>query len=139
MVDKPKDELRERPLPELLRELSQQMATLVRQEIDLAKAEITEKGKTAGLGAGMFGAAGVMGLATLGAFTGFLILVLSVALSPWLSALIVTVLYAIIAGVLALQGRRKVKQATPPVPEQTVESVKEDIRWAKDQKRSAGR
>jgi MFS family permease len=133
------NELRQEPIGNLLKRLSQETTQLVRQEIDLAKAEMTEKGKRAGIGAGMFGAAGVVGLLALGALTAFFIMLLDGALANWLSALIVAVVYGAIAGVLALRGRDKVQEATPPVPEQTVETVKEDIQWAKTRTRSAGR
>lgn len=132
------NELRQEPIGNLLKRLSQETTQLVRQEIDLAKAEMTEKGKRAGIGAGMFGAAGVVGLLALGALTAFFIMLLDGALANWLSALIVAVVYGAIAGVLALRGRDKVQEATPPVPEQTVETVKEDIQWAKTQRQSAG-
>jgi uncharacterized membrane protein YqjE len=124
------DDLKERSLPELLKQLSQETATLVRQEIDLAKAEVSERGKKAGLGLGMFGAAGVTALLALMAFTAFLILLLAEAVDGWVAALIVTVVYGAVAAVLGLQGKEKVKEATPPAP-QTVETVKEDIEWAK--------
>jgi MFS family permease len=133
------NELRQEPIGNLLKQLSQETTQLVRQEIDLAKAEMTEKGKRAGIGAGMFGAAGVVGLLALGALTAFFIMLLDGALANWLSALIVAVVYGAIAGVLALRGRDKVQEATPPVPEQTVETVKEDVQWAKTRTRSAGR
>jgi len=133
------NELRQEPIGNLLKRLSQETTQLVRQEIDLAKAEMTEKGKRAGIGAGMFGAAGVVGLLALGALTAFFIMLLDGALANWLSALIVAVVYGAIAGVLALRGRDKVQEATPPVPEQTVETVKEDIQWAKTRTRSAER
>jgi len=131
-------DLREQPIGELLKQLSQQTATLVRQELELAKAEATEKGKKAGVGAGMFGAAGIVGFLALGALTACVILALDLAMPGWLAALIVTLVYAAIAGVLALTGRDRLKEATPPVP-QTVETVKEDVEWAKTQTRSAGR
>ena len=118
-------------LAELMRRLSDQSTLLVRQELDLAKAELAEKGKQAGLGAGMFGGAAVFGLYAVGALTAALILALSLAVVGWLAALIVTVLYAAIAGVLALVGRSKVRQGVPPVPERAVESVKEDVQAAK--------
>jgi MFS family permease len=133
------NELRQEPIGNLLKRLSQETTQLVRQEIDLAKAEMTEKGKRAGIGAGMFGAAGVVGLLALGALTAFFIMLLDGALANWLSALIVAVVYGAIAGVLALRGRDKVQEATPPVPEQTIETVKEDVQWAKTRTRSAGR
>ena len=118
----PTDDLKEKPLADLLRQLSQETATLVRQELELAKAEIATTGKKAGLGAGLVGAAGIVGFLALGAFTAFLILVLNTFLAAWLAALIVTLVYAAVAGVLALQGKEKVKQIAPPAP-QTVETV----------------
>jgi hypothetical protein len=132
-------ELHERPVGELLRELSDQTARLVRQELELAKAEFAEKGKQAGVGGGIFGAAAVVGLLALGALTACLIAVLSTAIDVWLAALIVAVVYAAIAGALALVGRGRIKQATPPAPEQTIETVKEDVQWAKTRARSGRR
>jgi uncharacterized membrane protein YqjE len=126
-------DLRDRSVAELLKELSQETSTLVKQELALARAELAEQGKRAGTGAGMLGGAGVAGLLTLGALTATLIALLDTAMKTWLAALIATVLWAAIAGVLALQGRSKIKEATPPAP-QTVETVKEDVRWAKTRK-----
>ncbi len=123
--------LSDRSIADLLKQLSDQTATLVRQELDLAKAELVVKGKTAGLGAGMFGAAGVLGLYAVGALTACLILALSTAMDGWLAALIVTAVYGAIAGVLALTGKSKVQEGVPPVPERTAESVKEDVEWTK--------
>ena len=130
------NELRERSTGDLLKELSDHTTTLVKQEIDLAKAELSEKGKKAGLGAGMFGGAGLFAVFAFAALTACIIAVLESPLSLWLAALIVAVVYAAIAGVLALQGRKKVKQAGPPVPEQATESVKEDVEWAKTRAKS---
>ncbi len=120
-----------RPTGELMRELSAQTSTLVRQELELAKLELTEKGKQAGIGAGMFGGAGVVGLYAAGALTACLILALATAMTGWLAALIVAVVYGAVAGGLALMAKAKVKQAVPPVPEQATESVKEDVQWTK--------
>jgi uncharacterized membrane protein YqjE len=131
------NDLRERPIGELLKQLSQETTTLVRQELELAKAEMAEKGKKAGKGAGMFGGAGVVGFLALGALTAALILALDTGMKAWLAALIVGLVYAAIAGVLALTGKKEVQQATPPVPEQTVDSVKEDVQWAKTRTPSA--
>jgi MFS family permease len=131
------NDLRERPIGELLKQLSEETTTLVRKELDLAKAEMTEKGKQAGKGAGMFGAAGVLGFLALGALTAFFIMLLDGAVPNWAAALIVAAVYAAIAGVLALTGRNKVQDATPPKPEQTVETIKEDVQWAKTQTPSA--
>jgi hypothetical protein len=123
--------LTELSVPELMRQLSDQTATLVRQELELAKAELTVKGKRVGIGAGMFGAAGVFGLYALGAFTAAVILALSLAMTGWLAALIVTAVYGAVAGALALSGKSNVKRGVPPVPEQTVETVREDVEVAK--------
>ena len=129
-------EPRERPVGELLRDLSQQTSTLVRQEIELAKAELAQKGKQAGLGAGLFGGAGVVGLLSLGALTTCFVAALATVMATWLAALIVAVVYAAIAGALALVGKRRIGQATPAAPEQTIETVKEDVQWAKTRARS---
>jgi uncharacterized membrane protein YqjE len=129
-------EARERPTADLLRELSEQTTTLVRKEIELAKVELAEKGKRAGAGAGMFAGAALLGAFAFGAVTACLILALATAIAPWLAALVVGVVYAAIAGVLALTGRKQVRQATPPVPEQAVDSTKEDLEWLKTRVKS---
>ena len=136
MTTPDQNELRDRPTGDLLKELSDQTTTLVRQEIDLAKAELGEKGKKAGMGAGMFGGAGLFGVFALAALTTCIIAALDTAMDLWLAALIVAVVYAAVAGVLALQGRNKVQEAGPPVPEQATESVKEDVQWAKTRAQS---
>jgi hypothetical protein len=130
-------DLRDRPVGELVQELSEQTTTLVRKEIELAKAELTAKGKQAGAGAGMFGAAGMLGLFALGALTAALIVLLATAIAPWLAALIVAVVYGAIAGVLALQGKSKVQAAGPPVPAQAIDSAKEDVAWVKTRAKTA--
>jgi hypothetical protein len=135
--DSPPEELRDRPIGDLVRRLAGQTSTLVRQEIDLAKAELTQKADIAGKGAGMFGAAGVVGLLAAGALTACVILALSEVVADWLAALIVALVLGAVAAVLALQGRNRVRAATPPVPQQTVETVKEDVEWAKSQRPSA--
>jgi uncharacterized membrane protein YqjE len=124
-------------LGELVKQLSEQTSTLARKEIELARAEMTRKGKAAGLGAGMFGAAGLFGLLALGALTACLILALAEAVDTWLAALIVTAAYGAIAGVLALTGKSKVQQASPPVPEQAKESVRRDVEWTKERAKAA--
>ena len=131
-------DLRQEPIGELLKRLSNETTQLLRQELELAKAELAEKGKTAGQGAGMFGAAGVTALLGLGALTACLILALNHAVTDWLAALIVAAGWTAAAGVLALRGRDKVQEASPPIPEQTVETVKGDVQWAKTQRQSAG-
>jgi uncharacterized membrane protein YqjE len=130
------DDLRDRSLGELLKQLSEQTTRLVHQELELAKAELQQKGKQAGAGAGLFGGAGAIGLAALGALTACFILALNAVMPAWLAALIVAVVYGIVAFVLVKQGQARIKRATPPVPEQTIETVKEDVEWAKTQMRS---
>jgi tetrahydromethanopterin S-methyltransferase subunit C len=127
----------DRPVGDLVKDLSQQTATLVRQELELARAEMTQKGKAAGIGAGMFGGAGLIGLFALGTLTACFVLALAEAVAPWLAALIVAAVYAAIAGVLAVTGRSKVQQATPPVPEEATDEAKETVEWTKARARSA--
>jgi hypothetical protein len=120
---------------ELVKDLSQQVSLLARQEIELAKAEMVEKGRKAGVGAGLVAAAGVAALLALGTLTACLVLALDGAMPAWLAALIVALAWGVVAAILASVGKEKVEQAGTPVPEQTVESVKEDIKWLKDQTR----
>ena len=128
----------DRGLGELVKDLASQTSTLVRQEIQLAQAEVTQRGKLAGKGAGMLAGGAVAGLLGLGALTALLVIALDGALPLWLAALIVTVLWLVVAGVLAQAGKTALKDSTPPAP-QTVETVKEDIQWAKTQTGSAKR
>jgi hypothetical protein len=130
-------ELHEQSIPELLKQLASETTTLVRQELDLAKAELKEKGRKAGPGVGLIGAAGGVGLLAGGALTAFLILALDGFMPNWLAALIVTAVYSVIAGVLYLRGKEKVDDAGSPAPRQTIETVKEDVEWAKHPTRSA--
>jgi uncharacterized membrane protein YqjE len=124
---------------ELVKQLSQDASTLVRKEVELARAELTEKGKKAGSGAGMFGGAGMFAAGAFGALSATLILLLAEAMDAWVAALIVTAVWGAVATVLALQGKQKVEEAGPPQPEQTVETVKEDVQWAKRQAASVKR
>ena len=124
--------LRDRPTGELVKDLSTQVSTLVRQELELAKVELTAKGKQAGIGAGMFGGAGLFALYGVGALVAAAIIALATAVAPWLAALIVAVVLFAAAGILALAGKARAKKAVPPVPEQTVETLKEDVRYTKE-------
>jgi uncharacterized membrane protein YqjE len=125
-------------IADLMRRLSEQTTELVRKEIELAKAELQVKGKKAGIGAGMFGGAGVLGFYAFGALTACAILALATAVDGWLAALIVAVVYGAVAGVLALTGKNKVQEAAPPVPERALDSAKADVETAK-QRAKAGR
>jgi uncharacterized membrane protein YqjE len=137
--DRVRGQVSERGMGDLVKELSGQVSVLMHQEIELARTEATEKAKKAGLGAGMLGGAAVAALLMLGALTAFLILVLALVLPDWAAALIVTGVWAVVAGVLALLGREKVRQVGTPVPERTVETMKEDVEWLKDPTRSGTR
>ena len=138
MTDQNAD-LRERPIGELFSRLSEETSTLIRQEMELARAELTEKGKEAGKGAGLFGGAATVALLGAGAITAGIILLLDLAIAVWLAAIVVGLIYVGIAALLGLQGRERIQRATPPVPEQTVDTVKEDVEWAKTRARSAQR
>jgi uncharacterized membrane protein YqjE len=130
-------DLQDRPVSELLKDLSSQTQRLVRQELELAKVELAQKGKRAGLGAGMFGGAGILAVFALGALTACFILALATAVTGWLAALIVAVVYGAIAGVLALTGKNKVQEAAPPIPEQAKESMRRDVEWTKERAKAA--
>ena len=121
----------ERSLSELTRQLTDQTSALAQKEIELAKAELALKGKRIGIGAGAFGAAGLFGLYALGALTATAILALAIVLDAWLAALIVAAAYGAIAGILALTGKKKVEEGTPPVPEQAIETTKADVEYTK--------
>jgi uncharacterized membrane protein YqjE len=132
-------EKRQESVSELIKDLSRDISDLVRQEIELARAEMMEKGKKAGIGAGMFGGAALMGAAAVGGSMATIIIVLDLWMPLWLAALITTVLYAAVAAVLAMRGRDELRQTGTPIPEKTKESVKEDIQWAKTRAQSNSR
>ena len=117
----------DRPVGELVGDLASQTSALVRKELELAKVELTQKGKAAGVGAGMFGGAGISALYGLGALTACAILALAQAIEGWVAALIVAVVWFAIAGVLALAGKSKAQKATPPIPEQAIETTRDDV------------
>jgi VIT1/CCC1 family predicted Fe2+/Mn2+ transporter len=131
------NQLRDQPLGEVAKQLTSDISLLVRQELDLAKAEMAQKGRTAAPGIGMLGGAGVVALCAAGAVTAFLVLVFSLFLPDWLAALIIGAVLAAVAYVLARQGKERVADAGKPVPEQTIETVKEDVEWAKTRASSA--
>ena len=122
----------DRPVADLIKELSEQTSTLIRKEMELARAELTEKGKRAGVDAGLFGGTGVLALYGLGALIAAIILLLATAMEAWLAALIVAVVLFAVAGVLALTGKKQIEQATPPTPEQAIESTKRDVDTVKE-------
>jgi uncharacterized membrane protein YqjE len=132
-----REELHEESFGELLSGLASDMSTLIKQEVELAKVEVSAKAKKAGKGVGLLAGAGVAGLLVLMTLTALLVVALDAALELWLAILLVLLLWAVVAGVLAVAGRSALRQAAPPVPEQTVDTVKEDVRWAKHPTQSA--
>jgi uncharacterized membrane protein YqjE len=130
----------DRSIGELLRELGDEIAALVRAELELAKVEILEKTKPVAASAGMFGGTALFGLGAFGAATAFVIAgIAALGLQVWAAALIVTVAYAVVALVLAQLGKMRLRAAGRLYPEQTAQTVKEDIEWAKTRARSAAR
>lgn len=129
----------DRPIGELLRELGDEISTLVRAEISLAKVEMAEKAQPVVASAGMFGGTALLGLGAFGALTTCLIAALSLVVQVWAAALIVAAVYAVVAYVLAEAGKKKLKHAAPLVPAQTAQTVKEDIEWAKTRAKSGVR
>jgi membrane protein len=115
------------PIGELITRATEQTSRLVREEMALARLEMQEKIKHAGLGAGMFGAAGIVALFGVGALVATAILALATAMAGWLAALVVGVVMLALAGAMALAGKKQVAEGTPPVPEQAIESVHEDV------------
>jgi uncharacterized membrane protein YqjE len=116
---------------QLVSRLTQQSTELIRSELRLAQAEMTEKAKHAGVGAGLFGGAGLVALYGVGALVATVILALALVLPAWLAALIVTVLLFAVAGIVALVGKKQVSQATPAAPERAIDGVKRDIETVK--------
>ena len=126
-------DLRDAPIGEVLNTVKEEGSTLVSQELRLAKAEMSGKAKDVGIGAGMFGGAGYVANLAAVALMLTMIFALAEVMAPWLAALIVTVVFAAIAGILALKAKKKIQQAGPPIPEQTVESVKQTIQTVKEE------
>jgi hypothetical protein len=126
----------DKPLGELVQDLSRQTSTLIRQEMRLAQAELTEKGRHAGKGAGMFGGAGVVALYGVGALVAAAILGLATVLEPWIAAAAIGAGLLLVAGILALTGKKELDEAGPPKPEQAIESVQRDIDTVKARAKS---
>jgi Putative Actinobacterial Holin-X, holin superfamily III len=120
------------PVGDLVQRASQQLSQLVRDEMRLAQAEMTEKGKRFGKGGGLFGGAGLMGVLTLQALVATVIAALSLVMDVWAAALIVTGGLAVVTALMAALGKQQVSKASPPTPERTVDSVKTDVAEIKE-------
>jgi uncharacterized membrane protein YqjE len=119
--------LADEPLGAVVHRLSEQIPELVRSEIRLAQAELTEKGKRAGIGVGLFSVAGLMALYGLAALLATVVILLDLVLPLWAAGLIVTGVLFAVAGVAALTGKKQVTQATPAAPEKAIAGVKDDV------------
>ena len=137
--------LRQRSTIELVKDLTHHASTLVHQEVELVKLEVMEnvelakmemaqKGRTAGVGVAALTAAAVAGLLALGALSAFLILALDGVMPSWAAALCVAVSWGVVGVPLALYGRKKIDEIGTAVPTRTIEAVKEDVAWLKNQK-----
>jgi uncharacterized membrane protein YqjE len=135
----PEPEPKERPLGDLVRDLTEQTSRLVRQEVRLARTEMQTKAREAASAAVLFAVAAVAAFFVLWALSWAAIEGLSETLPGWASALIVAGAWALIAAIAALVGRNRSRRATPPVPEETIETLKDDVRWAKERTRSGER
>jgi uncharacterized membrane protein YqjE len=128
-------ELSDRSVGDLVQRLSEQTATLVREELRLGQVELQEKGKRAGVGAGMFGGAGLVALYGAGALVAAAILLIATAVDPWIAAVIVGLALLAVGGLLALMGKKQVERATPPKPERAIESIQKDVEHVKESAR----
>ncbi|MEU9289157.1 phage holin family protein [Streptomyces sp. NPDC048275] len=120
------------PVGDLVQRASQQLSQLVRDEMRLAQAEMTQKGKRFGKGGGLFGGAGLVGVLTLQALVVTVIAALSLVMDVWVAALIVTAVLAAVTALMAALGKQQTSKASPPTPEQTVDSVKADVAEIKE-------
>ncbi|MDQ1073590.1 phage holin family protein [Streptomyces canus] len=120
------------PVGDLVQRASQQLSQLVRDEMRLAQAEMTQKGKRFGKGGGLFGGAGLVGVLTLQALVATVIAALSLVMDVWVAALIVTGVLAAVTALMATLGKQQISKASPPTPEQTMDSVKADVAEIKE-------
>lgn len=130
------EDLRQRPVGELVSQLAQDTSRLVRDELRLARIEASERASELGRAGGMLGGAAVAGLLALGALTACLIAALDAAMPLWLAALIVTLAWGAVAAVAALAGRRRLQETRTPVPEDTIQDAKEDLAWLQQRTRT---
>jgi membrane protein len=122
----------DRPAGELVKDVSEQLSHLVRDELRLAQLEMTRKGKQAGLGAGMLAGGGLVALYGLGCLIACAVIAIAGVLRPWLAALIVGAALLLIAGLAAVAGTGRLRRATPPVPQEAIGNVKADVDEVKE-------
>jgi uncharacterized membrane protein YqjE len=127
----------DRSVSELVTDMTDQVKRLVRDELRLATSELQRKGKRFGTGAGLFGAAGIIALFGVAAFVAAAILALSLVVDGWLAAVIVGAVLLLVAGIAVVVGKGQIQQATPPMPEEAISGVREDVATVKDGVHSA--
>ncbi|GAC1502508.1 MAG: hypothetical protein NVS1B14_07320 [Vulcanimicrobiaceae bacterium] len=129
----PRRHSEEPSLPEAMKDLAENLSALVRADLEAARAEMVEKAKNAGLGAGMLSGSAVTGLLTIICLTGLAAVGLSAIVKVWIAALIVTLFWGIVTAVLVLVGKRKLQKVGPPIPQETIEMVKEEVATIRDE------
>jgi Flp pilus assembly protein TadB len=139
VVRDPARPVREQSTAELVQRATEQLSRLVRDELALARIELAEKGRHAGIGVGLFGGAGVMALCGLGVLVAAAVLALTLVIPAWAAALVVAGALFIVAGLLALVGKRQVSRAVPPMPSAAADSVRADVRTVASAVRGRGR
>jgi len=120
------------PTGQLVKQLSEEVSRLVRDEVRLATLEMTGKAKTAARGAGLFGGSGVLAFYGTGCLLAAAIIALAGVVRPWLAALIIGAALFVTAGIAAMAGKGQLKKSTPPIPSQATESVKADVEQIKE-------
>ena len=133
MTDNTNAKVGDRSVADLVKDITELVPQLVRDELKLAQLELTRKGKQAGVGAGMFAGSGLVALYGIGCLIAAAIIAISGAIAAWLAALIVGAALLAVAGIAALAGKGRIQRATPPVPKQAIDSVQADIREIKDE------
>jgi Putative Actinobacterial Holin-X, holin superfamily III len=126
----------QRSIRELIDQLSEDVRGLVRAEVSVIRAELEEKVRRLAVGAALVAVAGVLGLVALGAATATAIIALANVLATWLAALIVTAVFAFVAGIVLLAGVKFLRRGVPPAPKESVDAIKEDVSWVKARARS---
>ncbi|ROT33242.1 phage holin family protein [Micromonospora sp. HM5-17] len=139
VVRDPARPVAEQSTAELVQRATEQLSRLVRDELALARIELTEKGRQAGIGVGLLGGGGVLALCGLGVLAAAAVLALALVIPGWAAALVVAGAFFLLGGVVALSGRRRMRRAAPPVPTATADSLKTDVRTVASAVRDRGR
>src|SRR5665648_239844 len=133
------EDQRQHSIGELVKDLSRETSALVRQEVELAKAEMTETAQEYAMGAGLIAAAAALAFFAFGALTAAAVTALALVFELWLAALIVAGAYLLVGGIMGAVGYNRLKRGGTPVPDETVETIREDVKWLKEKTKSATR